>query len=587
MRVIVKNYVLQNRTTFENILDRVDDRVYRELAVDGEVIGLLNKKEEFYVLDSGTYPLRNSGYQFIGCLKKTAKTEFCHRLWVIFQNGEIIPPPKKDEIIEFYKDLYEFVYKPTLDWQIEPLTSGWGKVQKNIIKNFDLEKYLQVVTDHGNRTEGLHDVWINCLLYCVKLRMDINYCNSMNDKYFKPIESQQGEYREQFIFYSKKPKHTISKRTLKMYIPNTVDKNSIFPSSLNTNVVSDLHDLVGPGFLESEIQPIFRNLFVLTDCGGKCHCVYPEFSQQSGIDTINYSKVIGNPFSTGKLDMFGNIQLVDMEKFNECCDLLKLKTVNERVSLDTILKSKNEDILSLKQDLFKSTTPKDIFQKMIRNGLLRRARDTKLIPFYDEPRVNYNYVNIYKPSKMLILYSENRGTGKSSLCQFVLAIFSNDKVIELKSVKKLNNEQNGILIGKLFVFLDDLQSLKIAESESLKSHTSTHEMTIKKVYENPIQVECFFDLVVTTNYEQCIRISQQNRRNEIAHICETVEETAFWDGLHGEFCDHELLKTFIEWIKETKCINIRDRDCNFDKEYLEKIKDQCSSTKILTRIFYR
>ena len=109
-------------------------------------------------------------------------------------------------------------------------------------------------------------------------------------------------------------------------------------------------------------------------------------------------------------------------------------------------------------------------------------------------------VNAYKKiEKILVLFSEETGSGKSSHNAFMSQLTGSHTTLKVDDITEILKEKNAEFLNRLVIYIDDAQKLKKAESEKLKSKTTEKYYTYRRLYENGIKMKALHDYIISTN----------------------------------------------------------------------------------------
>ena len=193
-----------------------------------------------------------------------------------------------------------------------------------------------------------------------------------------------------------------------------------------------------------------------------------------------------------------------------------------------------------------------------------------------------------KVNKYFVSYCRETGVGKTSVLAFIRAVFDEDKVLFCRDLVQFLGEQNAEFLNKLFVVIDDIERANRKQSDQLKSTITGDTMRYKKLYSDPVQMPCFFDLVCTSNERSPVFISDQNRRVELVMINpEKKKNDEFWKKYYTELQNHEICGAWFEFLATYKPLNVRLEEHRFDIEVLNcaKIKNMKSSHAFVLKFF--
>ena len=205
----------------------------------------------------------------------------------------------------------------------------------------------------------------------------------------------------------------------------------------------------------------------------------------------------------------------------------------------------------------------------------------------DEYKMSY-YLSIFawkvqfpwiKFKKFLTLFGE-KGSGKSSCLPFATALLGKDRVKYLSDINQVFKEQNSELVGVLLLVVDDVETMKKATSDRLKTFVTADYRTIKKLYENPHTMRSYLDIIATSNSENPVYCDHSNRRDELGRVNDCLKgDKVFWDAFYEELEDLEVMGSWFRYLAFYKDIlPISYEDCRLDKNQLEISKLKCMKT---------
>ena len=194
-----------------------------------------------------------------------------------------------------------------------------------------------------------------------------------------------------------------------------------------------------------------------------------------------------------------------------------------------------------------------------------------------------------KIEKILVFYSQNTGTGKSSHRVFMTQLLGKAHVYKIDSVMELFKSFNSTFLNKLLIYVDDADRLTKTEADQLKSKTTETTFTYQKKFEDSIDLDAYHDLVVSTNKSNCMYVSPTDRRVEIIHVLENfihpkLKAEEFWNLWYKERQDPNIGKAFQEYFmnyKSNRGLNVRRKETRFSNQDLDKLKLNSSKTSYI------
>ena len=207
--------------------------------------------------------------------------------------------------------------------------------------------------------------------------------------------------------------------------------------------------------------------------------------------------------------------------------------------------------------------------------------------------LNYLATKIQDPArkvcKYLVAYGRQTGTGKTSMQRFLKALVDEDKVLFCKNLEEFLGEQNHEHLNKLFVLIDEIERATRKQSDRLKSSITADSFKYKKLYENPITMPSYTDLIATSNERSPVFVSDQNRRVELITIDpEKKGNEPFWNAFYAELKDSRVMGSWFHFLATFHIdVNVRSENNRFDTEVLctEKVKSMKSTHQFVVKFF--
>ena len=211
--------------------------------------------------------------------------------------------------------------------------------------------------------------------------------------------------------------------------------------------------------------------------------------------------------------------------------------------------------------------------------------------------LNYFATKLQKPhrkiKKFIISFSRLTSTGKTSVLAYLTAIFGQDKVLFSSSLDDFFNAQNFEHLGKLFIIIDDIEKANQKQSDRLKSLITSNSIKVKKLYQDPITVPSYCDLIATSNEREPTFVSETNRRSELVAINpelkgDSEEKVAFWDKFYEDTEDAKICGAWFEFLATYPIdMNVSSETCRFSLHELnvQKMKSMKIVHKFLVDFF--
>ena len=182
-----------------------------------------------------------------------------------------------------------------------------------------------------------------------------------------------------------------------------------------------------------------------------------------------------------------------------------------------------------------------------------------------------------KIEKIMIFFSAQTGTGKSSHKAFMIQLLGVAHCLKIDSVLDLFKEFNSCLLNKLLVYIDDAERLKADESNKLKSKATETSYNFQKKYADTIPMAAYHDLVVSTNKKSCLYIEPEDRRIEFIHVQEKLSHILpakeFWTQWYAERDDPNIGKAFLDYFmayESPNKLDVRRKECRFSNFDLDE-----------------
>ncbi|MEE3193903.1 MAG: primase-helicase family protein, partial [Candidatus Poribacteria bacterium] len=155
-----------------------------------------------------------------------------------------------------------------------------------------------------------------------------------------------------------------------------------------------------------------------------------------------------------------------------------------------------------------------------------------------------------KVKHMIVVYGTKTGTGKTTIRNFLTKLFD-QAVFFVDSIKEFTGEFTGQQFGKLFCIIDDVEKWNKTASAKLKTRITSNTYTHRVMYSDPIEMDCYLDLICTSNSRTPVFIGPDDRRTELVVINEELKaydalSTKFWTELYAEFNNNEIMGAFFE-----------------------------------------
>jgi len=156
-------------------------------------------------------------------------------------------------------------------------------------------------------------------------------------------------------------------------------------------------------------------------------------------------------------------------------------------------------------------------------------------------------VKLQKPAKKLckfiVAYSIETGSGKTTMRYFLQALF--DSVFFCEALKNLTGEFSSQQLGKQWCIIDDVEKLTKSQSAALKGRITSNTFEYRKMYSDPIRMNCYMDLIASSNSPNPIFIGTNDRRSELVEINPELKgNREFWDRVYDEFKSTDIMASW-------------------------------------------
>ena len=429
----------------------------------------------------------------------------------------------------------------------------------------------------------------------------------------------------------------------------------IRPPLKKFSTFNDILDVKNHTWSDSELSNIFRNVFIQTWGENDSRIFYKEIAvQRVGNTNLHITKwvIATSPFA--KYDRYVDktvskdemVEFLDELKPNKKLTALQMKTffkliedlkqlpeqellkevavrgmkVTHKSKLSTefekcVLNDNLQTFRTFDSEpfLYEDKTPSDTLNIWQRNPLLdyeykHRVDLTKTRTWHwfhtilcnDDPHkiswlTQYHHEKVcnakQKIEKLLLFFSEETSTGKSSHQHFFASIAGGHTTIKFDDITCLLKEKNAELLNRLVVYFDDCQRLKKTECEKIKTKVTEKYYMYRRMYEDAVKMNALHDYVLTTNKRNCFHISRENRRIEIIDVNPVMSKCnseQYWNEWYAERRDPDHNKAWLDhFINFKSSMDVRSKYCRFSQEDLDIGKEASLkiSHRFLTELF--
>lgn len=162
-----------------------------------------------------------------------------------------------------------------------------------------------------------------------------------------------------------------------------------------------------------------------------------------------------------------------------------------------------------------------------------------------------------KPGTALVLYSPEKGTGKSTLVELILKSML-DNMCTLVDGSRLNSQFNSFMERKLVIGIDDLEFQGKRNAGVLRSKITQQEITIERKGTESYIMNDFCRWVLTSNHSHAAEIdfNHGERRYTILRLNSARKtDQQYWQELKKDFNDEKVLQDTLQYLLTRKIKN--------------------------------
>ena len=193
-----------------------------------------------------------------------------------------------------------------------------------------------------------------------------------------------------------------------------------------------------------------------------------------------------------------------------------------------------------------------------------------------------------KLQKYFILYGV-KGSGKTSLYHFLTALLDRNKTVFADSIEQFMQPQNCRLLNKLVCFIDDIEKASKKHANALKATITSSVITVKKLFEDPIEMPIYLDLFCTSNSKEPAFVGEDDRRTELISVSPHLKgNKQFWDEFYKAIEDLEVMSAWFQYLSTMELtLDVHRETTRFDSTELEKqkINSMKTSHRFLVEFF--
>lgn len=159
-----------------------------------------------------------------------------------------------------------------------------------------------------------------------------------------------------------------------------------------------------------------------------------------------------------------------------------------------------------------------------------------------------------KTKKILIIFGDLNGTGKTSIRYVLQALYGVEAVRFCENMKQFESKFNCLSLGRLFCIVDDIERWSKVQTDNLKSKVTNDTFEYRKMRMDPILMPSFEDLICTSN-NQTTYIGHNDRRSELIVINECLKATSSnmpkgfsWRKFYHELESLEIMGALFEFL---------------------------------------
>lgn len=181
-----------------------------------------------------------------------------------------------------------------------------------------------------------------------------------------------------------------------------------------------------------------------------------------------------------------------------------------------------------------------------------------------------------RPHKGIILYSDQKGTGKSTFCKILEELLGDDLAVELNGLERITGQYNGVIQNKLLVVANEISVKDDARGEErMKAAITDSKIEITEKYCPTVVMDNITSFIFVTNHKMAVPIRPGDRR---LNIFEVSDE---YGSVNGR--DHEYWARFYEDYLAHRENILRTITRHYVREY-PKIHSQKDIRAILSSI---
>jgi hypothetical protein len=151
-----------------------------------------------------------------------------------------------------------------------------------------------------------------------------------------------------------------------------------------------------------------------------------------------------------------------------------------------------------------------------------------------------------KTGKAIILYSEKKGSGKNSIIEGLIKLFSSELVGKMNNIEDITRNFNAHLVNKLLIFGDEITAKAKAINDRLKSVITQEDQNLEKKGKDAIKVKDCTNYIFTSNNREAFKVEDDDRRLFLIHLLEEemINKNEFYEYINNKNSMSELFNYF-------------------------------------------
>lgn len=161
----------------------------------------------------------------------------------------------------------------------------------------------------------------------------------------------------------------------------------------------------------------------------------------------------------------------------------------------------------------------------------------------------------------------DEGSGKSTIPLFIKEyIIGEYQSGTATSISSLTNNFNGILLDKMFIFLNEIENffeINNKDFDAFKSLITDEMIRVNIKHQEVFMLNTYFNFMITTNNEYCIKMSKKDRRYFILNPNNKhLNDKVYFTNLYDNYFNQDVGNKFFTYCKNyqpiTEGLHLRD-----------------------------